>query len=89
MIAHDAKVINGKRELFFRPFDEGKEEGTHGSFVENHLPAIDTRRDVIDGVRFKMSIVSHTLYRARIVKMLYCIKEENEEIPHALAFLFH
>jgi hypothetical protein len=59
MVSHDAKVVNSHRELLFRLFDEGEKELPHGWFVENHFPAVDSRRDMIDGVLFKVSFVSH------------------------------
>jgi hypothetical protein len=71
MVAHDAKVVNCKRMLLFHLFDVGKKERAHGNFVENHLSAVDFSRDMIDGILFQVSFVSHAYYRAQKSILLY------------------
>jgi hypothetical protein len=73
VVSHDAKVVNGERMFLFRPGNEGEEEGAHGNFIENHFTPVYSCRNVVDGVLFKLSVVSHALYMARMTVLLYCL----------------
>jgi hypothetical protein len=47
--------------FFFCLFDVGEEEHTHGGFVEDHLSAVDSSRDMVNGVLLKLPVMPHAL----------------------------
>ena len=60
MVAHDAEIMYREAVFLFSPFQDVEEELSHGGAVEDHLSPIGTGGNVIDGILFQYSRLSHT-----------------------------
>jgi hypothetical protein len=70
VVAHNAKIMDLKTELFLCPLDGGKKKGPHGIAMEDHLFSVCPGGDVVRGAGFKDSISPHTGFMAPGRKML-------------------
>jgi hypothetical protein len=60
MVPHDAEVVDREGVLLFQPFNVRHKQDTHGGFQKNELTTVDSGGDVVDGILFQVSILSHT-----------------------------
>ena len=67
MVPHDAEVVEREGVLLFQELNIVQKQDTHAGVQENELAPVDSRGDMVNGVRYQESILPHnSIYGVKV-----------------------